>query len=306
MEQPSAELWDIFCAVGTELRVPATLLAAVAWQESRYDAKAVGVETKAGWRAQGIMQLAPDTIKRFKVADPFDVRQNVLAGAKLLRALYLVSDHNTESVLAAYVWGIRKVNAAQAAKKAWPVQVRAYVDAVKANRQWLQEKAPAKGDNATDRLANAITALAALNPVVPELQDLKTQWIQWIAAAPLLTLDIDFLKDARREWFWNQYALRFEQAPITSITTSEENATPLPSRIAPTLWSELLTRLVRPPRQMSLELDSGPIRGDPFPAPKPAPTVLQAEVREVEGGPSALMLLLMFGVWFVLQMGPKR
>lgn len=298
MEAPSSELWEIFCAAATEVRVPATLLAAIAWQESKYDPKALGIETKAGWKAKGLMQLGPDVIKQMKVSDPFDVRQNVLAAAKFVRLLYLASDHNTDSVLASYVWGIKKVNAAQAAKKRWPVQVQSYVDAVLANRRWLQEKAPAVGDTATDRLANAIKALASCNPVVPEIQALHTQWLQWVASAPLVTLDIDFLKDARREWFWNQYALRYEQAPVTSITSDKTNATPEPSRIAPTLWSELLSRLVRPPRQMSLELDGGNTR--------PAPTVLQAEVREVEGGPSALMLLVIFGVWFVLQMGPRR
>lgn len=298
MQAPSSELWEIFCAAGTETRVPATLLAAIAWQESKFDAKAIGIETKGGWRAKGLMQLGPDVIKQMKVSDPFDVRQSVLAAAKYLRLLYLATDHNTDSVLASYVWGIKKVNAAQAAKKRWPVKVQAYVDAVGASRKWLQEKAPAVGDTATDRLANAIKALASCNPVVPEIQELHTQWLQWVASAPVITLDIDFLKDARREWFWNQYALRYEQAPVTSITSDATNATPEPSRIAPTLWSEFLSRFVRPPRQMALELEGGNTR--------PAPTVLRAEVREVDGGPSALMLLVIFGVWFVLQMGPRR
>jgi Transglycosylase SLT domain len=300
MQTPSPELWEVFTAAATEARVPATLLAAVAWQESRYKGDAVGTVTKAGWQARGMMQLSPTVLKKYGVADPFDVRKNVLAGAKWLRLLYLASDHNTSSVLAAYFWGLRNVNRYAEAKKPWPAQVTAYVDSVRASRQWLQAKAPAVGESATARLENAIEALAALNPTVTEIQQLNTSWQTWIRTAPLLTGDLDFLKDARREWYWNQYALRFEQAPITSITEDATNATPLPERIAPSLWSELLSRLVRPPRQMSLELGDAP--------PQPPPTVLQAEVREVEGeaGPGALTLLFVFAVWFVLQMGPKR
>lgn len=300
MEAPSSELWEIFTAAGTEARVPATLLAAIAYQESRYNPAAVGPITKAGWQARGIMQLSPAVLEKYKVTDPHDIRQNVLAGARWLRLLFLAGDHNTDSVCAAYFWGLSNVNKYQESKRRWPAQITAYVDAVRRHRQWLQQKAPAVGASATDRLGNAIMALASCNPVVPEIQKLRAQWVTWLAVAPVLTGDLDFLKDARREWFWNQYALRHEQAPVTSITESVADATPMPEKIAPSLWSELLARLVRPPRQMSLELDDPP-KG-------PAPTILQAEVRTVEGetGPAALTILVVFAVWFVLQMGPKR
>lgn len=296
MQKPSPELWTIFQAAATEARVPATLLAAIAYQESRYKADAVGPQTKAGWQARGIMQLSPAVLGKYSVADPFDVTANVRAAARWIRLLYLSSDHNTDNVIAAYFWGLSNVNKYQEAKRRWPAQVTAYVDAVRSGRRWLQSIAPAVGHDATTRLGNAIVALARINPSVTEMQELRSQWEAWIRYAPLLTADIDFLKDARREWFWNQYALRHEQAPVTSIVEQDESATPLPEKIAPSLWSELLARLVRPPRQMSLELKDAP------------PTVLQAQVREVEGesGPSALTLLIVFAVWFVLQMGPKK
>lgn len=307
MQSPSAELWNIITAAATEARVPGTLIAAIAYQESRYDAAAVGPVTKAGWQARGIMQLSPAVLAKYQVTDPFDVQQNVRAAARWLRLLYLAGDHNTDSVVAAYFWGLSNVNKYQEAKRRWPAQVTAYVDAVKRGRQWLQDIPQAVGHDATDRLGNAIVALARINPSVPEIQDLKVKWDAWIKYAPLLTADIDFLKDARREWFWNQYALRFEQAPITAIVDQPESATPRPEKIAPSLWSELLARLVRPPpRQMSLdELNAAP---PPPPGQTPPPTVLQAEVRTIEGesGPSAITLLFVFAVWFVLQMGPKR
>ena len=50
--------------------------------ESAFDALAV---SRAG--AMGLMQLMPDVAVELGVTDPFDARQNVMAGAKYLRRL---------------------------------------------------------------------------------------------------------------------------------------------------------------------------------------------------------------------------
>ncbi len=62
--------------------VPAPLLHAVIAVESAYDPRAVSPKG-----AQGLMQLMPDTARRFGVSDPFDPRQNVRAGARYLKDL---------------------------------------------------------------------------------------------------------------------------------------------------------------------------------------------------------------------------
>ena len=300
MEQPNSELWKLFCEAGTESRVPATLLAAIAYQESRYKADAIGPTTKAGWQARGVMQLSPAVLGKYNVTDPFDARANIRAAARWVRNLTLAGDHNTDSVIAAYFWGLSNVNRYASAKKAWPAQVTAYVDAVKGNRAALQAESPAVGANVDQRLGNAIKGLAALNPLVPELVALKDSWETYIANAKPLTADAEVLKDAYREQFWNQYATRYAQAPITAIGADQTSATPTPDKIERSQWMALLSRIARPPEQVPLAFDT-PTK----------PPILQARIVDVDGesesvGPGALTLLLVFAVWFVLQMGPKR
>ena len=73
------------------------LLHAVISVESRYDPNAV---SKKG--AAGLMQLMPDTAKRYKVADAMDPEQNVHGGARYLRDLLRLFNRDLSLVLAAY------------------------------------------------------------------------------------------------------------------------------------------------------------------------------------------------------------
>jgi soluble lytic murein transglycosylase-like protein len=73
------------------------LLHAVISVESRYNPKAV-----SGKGAAGLMQLMPDTAKRYGVADRFDPRQNLEGGARYLRDLLRLFDNNVSLALAAY------------------------------------------------------------------------------------------------------------------------------------------------------------------------------------------------------------
>ncbi len=77
--------------------VDAALVHAVIAVESRYDPKAV---SKRG--ASGLMQLMPDTAKRYGVADVFDPAQNIRAGALYLRDLLRMFDKDLKLALAAY------------------------------------------------------------------------------------------------------------------------------------------------------------------------------------------------------------
>jgi len=87
----------LFAAAAAETGVDADLLRAVAWQESAYNPRAVSA---AG--AVGLMQLMPDTARRFGVRDRFDVAQSVRAGAEYLAWLLKRFDHDVELALAAY------------------------------------------------------------------------------------------------------------------------------------------------------------------------------------------------------------
>ena len=70
---------------------------AVIWQESKYDPVA---KSHAG--AQGLMQLIPDTAKRFGCDDPNDPQKNIAAGAKYLSWLLKRFSGNVELALAGY------------------------------------------------------------------------------------------------------------------------------------------------------------------------------------------------------------
>jgi soluble lytic murein transglycosylase-like protein len=73
------------------------LIRAVIQAESAFDPWAV---SRAG--AQGLMQLMPELSKEFGVVDPFDPRQNILAGAEYLKQLLDRFDGNMELALAGY------------------------------------------------------------------------------------------------------------------------------------------------------------------------------------------------------------
>lgn len=72
-------------------------LRAIAHAESAYAADAVS--TKG---AKGVMQLMPDVIGNYGVADPFSPRQSILAGAKYLAALEALYGGDRILVAAAY------------------------------------------------------------------------------------------------------------------------------------------------------------------------------------------------------------
>jgi soluble lytic murein transglycosylase-like protein len=73
------------------------LLRAVIAVESGFDPRAL---SKAG--AAGLMQLMPETARRYGVSDRFDPGQNVHAGARHLKALIERYDNDVKLALAAY------------------------------------------------------------------------------------------------------------------------------------------------------------------------------------------------------------
>lgn len=76
------------------------LLRAVVQAESDFNAHAT---SKAG--AQGLMQLMPQVQQLFGVTDPYDVAQNLDAGAHLLKSLLDRYDNNVKFAIAAYSAG---------------------------------------------------------------------------------------------------------------------------------------------------------------------------------------------------------
>ena len=93
----NAELDRIIFEAGEAQGVDPRLLHAVIWQESKYKTRAL---SHAG--AQGLMQLIPDTAKRFGCDDPHDPVKNIKAGTKYLSWLLKRFEGDVELALAGY------------------------------------------------------------------------------------------------------------------------------------------------------------------------------------------------------------
>jgi hypothetical protein len=101
---PSTEL-DKVVEQGTEQGVKAELIRAVIAEESG------GRPCAVSWKgAQGLMQLMPATSEQLGVKDPFDPRQSVEGGVKLLKQLLIKYNNDVSLALAAYNAGERRVD----------------------------------------------------------------------------------------------------------------------------------------------------------------------------------------------------
>ena len=102
-EQPGGEglqptkYGDHVQAAAKETQVDPALIHAVIAVESGYNPSA---RSSAG--AVGLMQLMPDTAKRYGVKDRLDPAQSIRGGARYLRDLQVLFDNNLQLVLAAY------------------------------------------------------------------------------------------------------------------------------------------------------------------------------------------------------------
>ena len=85
-------------------QLESALLHAVIAAESGYNPRAV-----SGKGAIGLMQLMPDTARRYGAVDPYDPAQNIRAGALYLRDLLALFNNDMRLALAAYNAGENNV-----------------------------------------------------------------------------------------------------------------------------------------------------------------------------------------------------
>jgi len=95
---------DLVNKIAPEYRVPAPLVIAIIEAESNYDPGAVSPKN-----AQGLMQLIPETARRFRVKNAFDPVQNVRGGIAYLRWLLAYFEGEVSLVAAAYNAGEKSV-----------------------------------------------------------------------------------------------------------------------------------------------------------------------------------------------------
>ncbi len=116
--------------------VDSALLRAVIHAESSFKPTAV---SSAG--AVGLMQLMPLTQTKYGVEDPFNARQNILAGAQHLRYLMDVFNYDMRMVVAAYNAGVGAVTRHHGVPP-YP-QTKRYVDIVTTlHKRYRREQAP--------------------------------------------------------------------------------------------------------------------------------------------------------------------
>ena len=109
--------------------LPLEFFARVIWQESRFQADAVGPVTRSGKRAQGIAQFMPGTASERSLLDPFDPVQALPKSAEFLNELR-GQFGNLGLAAAAYNAGPRRVQEWLAGTGPMPQQTRSYVYAI--------------------------------------------------------------------------------------------------------------------------------------------------------------------------------
>lgn len=122
---PEAPLGELIAEAAQRFGIPEAWIRAVMRVESAFDKRAV---SRAG--AMGLMQVMPQTYADLRAryglgADPFQPRDNVLAGAAYLREMY--DRFGSPGFLAAYNAGPARYQAHVAAGRPLPSETRAYV-----------------------------------------------------------------------------------------------------------------------------------------------------------------------------------
>lgn len=117
----SDELNAYFLEASEKYNIDVKFLKAVAFTESSFRADAT---SKCG--AMGVMQLMPSAAKQYGAEDPYDARQNILAGAKILSTFMKRYDGDKELTLAAYNAGPGNVKKAGGV----PAYTRNYINKV--------------------------------------------------------------------------------------------------------------------------------------------------------------------------------
>lgn len=102
---PAAQLDELIETSSKQEGVKPELIHAVIEEES--GGRPCAASSKG---AQGLMQLMPATVDQFGVKDPFDPKQNVGAGTKLLKQLLAKYNGDTSLALAAYNAGEDRVD----------------------------------------------------------------------------------------------------------------------------------------------------------------------------------------------------
>jgi hypothetical protein len=154
--------------------LPLEFFARVIWQESRFQADAMGPVTRNGQRAQGIAQFMPGTASERRLLDPFDPVQALPKSAEFLNELR-GQFGNLGLAAAAYNAGPRRVQEWLAGSGGLPQETRHYVAVITGSTvdDWAAAGKDGKmPDRAPTSSCRELMALLkrAPNPFVTELE----------------------------------------------------------------------------------------------------------------------------------------
>jgi Transglycosylase SLT domain/SPOR domain len=154
--------------------LPLEFFARVIWQESRFQADAMGPVTRNGQRAQGIAQFMPGTASERRLLDPFDPVQALPKSAEFLNELR-GQFGNLGLAAAAYNAGPRRVQEWLAGSGGLPQETRHYVAVITGSTvdDWAAAgkngKMPNRAPTSSCRELMALLKRAP-NPFVTELE----------------------------------------------------------------------------------------------------------------------------------------
>jgi soluble lytic murein transglycosylase-like protein len=126
------EIDEIIQGAADQYGVEPSLIKAIVAVESNGNPRAV---SPAG--AQGLMQLMPKTATELGVIDPFDPKQNIMAGTRYLSRLLDRYEGNHKLALAAYNWGMGNL---ERNPQAMPKETRDYI--VRVEKQYQIHRNP--------------------------------------------------------------------------------------------------------------------------------------------------------------------
>jgi hypothetical protein len=169
-------------AAARDANLPLEFFARVIWQESRFQADAVGPMTRSGEHAQGIAQFMPGTASERGLLNPFNPVQALPKSAEFLNELRNQFG-NLGLAAAAYNAGPRRVQEWLAGTGGMPEQTRNYVFAITGATVDAWAKAGSTGKGPPSSPPTSCRDLMALlkrapNPFVAELE----QHVQLAAA----------------------------------------------------------------------------------------------------------------------------
>ncbi len=114
------EVEELIASAAQKQSLQPALLRAVMRQESGFRPCAVSIKG-----AQGLMQLMPATATQFRVLDPFDAKQNVAAGAALLKQLLDRYKGDLRLALVAYNAGANRAD--DSTNQSYPAETQRYI-----------------------------------------------------------------------------------------------------------------------------------------------------------------------------------